>query len=445
MYDHLGGGFHRYSVDARWLVPHFEKMLYDNAQLALCYVEAYQASGNEPYATVVRETLDYVLREMTYAEGGFYSTQDADSEGEEGKFYVWTPDEIVDIVGLDDAKLFNYCYDVSDTGNFEGHNILNLPKTLDQCAAVLKLPVADLRSSLAISREKLFQVRGKRVWPGLDDKILVSWNGLMIDAMATAAGVLNEPRYLRAAQQAADFLLTKLRRADGRLLHAYRQGQAKFDAYLDDYACLANALVSLYEADFNTRWIDEAVRLADVMTARFGDAAGGFFFTADDHEELIARNKDVYDNATPSGTGMALTALVRLGKLTGNADYLATADKTFRTLSAYFDQAPTAVGQSLLALDMHLGPTQELVAAAPDVAGRDEVLTEVRRRFWPNKVVAALPGKGESQHLAAVLEGKRPLDARPTLFVCENFTCRKPASGVDEIVAECEKFAPAAN
>jgi len=442
MYDQLGGGFHRYSVDARWLVPHFEKMLYDNAQLAVCYVEAYQATGHDRYAAVVRESLDYVLREMTGADGGFYSTQDADSEGEEGKFYVWTPGEVAEILGPDDAKTFCYCYDVSDMGNFEGHNILNLPKTIEQCAAVLKLPVDDLRNSLAIARKKLFDVRSRRVWPALDDKILVSWNGLMIDAMASAAGVLNEPRYLRAAQQAADFILTKLRRDDGRLLHAYRQGQAKFDAYLDDYACLMNALVSLYEADFNARWIDEAVRLADVMLARFVDAAaGGFFYTADDHEQLIARNKDVYDNATPSGTGMALTALVRLGKLTGSAQYLATAEKTFRSLTEVFDKAPSAVGQSLLAFDLFLGPTQELVAAAKDIADRDEVLAEVRRRFWPNKVVAALPGKGESPHLSSVLAGKRPLDDQPTLFVCENFSCRRPASGSEAVAAECEKFA----
>jgi uncharacterized protein YyaL (SSP411 family) len=444
MYDQLGGGFHRYSVDARWLVPHFEKMLYDNAQLALCYVEAFQATGDDRYATVVRETLDYTLREMTGAAGGFYSTQDADSEGEEGKFYVWTPAEVEQILGADAAKTFTYCYDVSAQGNFEGHNILNLPKTLQQCAAVLKQPVEQLRSSLATSRQKLFEARSKRIRPGLDDKILVNWNGLMLDAMATAGAVLNEPRYVGAAQRTADFLLAKLRRPDGRLLHAYRHGQAKFDAYLDDYACLANGLVSLYEADFDARWIDEAAKLADVVLDRFVGDDGGFYFTADDHERLIARNKDVYDNATPSGSGMTLTALVRLAKLTGDERYGTAAERGFRAVAELLERAPTAMGQSLLALDMYIGPTQEVVAVGKDETDRDAVVRTIRQRFWPNKVLAALPSRGESSLLTGLLTGKRALDAAPTLFICENFSCRAPEKGTAAIAAACEKFAPLA-
>jgi uncharacterized protein YyaL (SSP411 family) len=240
MYDHLGGGFHRYSVDERWLVPHFEKMLYDNALLASCYLEAWQATQRETYLQVVRETLDYVLREMTHADGGFYSTQDADSEGEEGKFYVWSPAEVQAVLGEKAAGTFCYVYDVSEQGNFEGHSILNLPKTLAQCAQLLNRDLADLQAELAASRAKLLAVRDRRVHPGLDDKVLVSWNGLMIDAFAQAAAALGDARYHEAAARAADFLLTKLRQPDGRLLHSWRKGKPRFEAYVDDYASLAN-------------------------------------------------------------------------------------------------------------------------------------------------------------------------------------------------------------
>lgn len=451
MYDQFAGGFHRYSVDAKWLVPHFEKMLYDNALLAVAYAEAYQATGREDYARTLRETLDYVLREMTTTDGGFSSTQDADSEGEEGKFYVWTVAEVTSILGADQAKLFCEIYDISSGGNFEpevhpGRSIPNLPKSLEEHAKRLNRNVDELRTELAASRAKLLEVRKKRVPPGLDDKILTSWNGLMIDAMATAGRVLGEPRYTAAARRAAEFLTTKLRRPDGRLLHSFRHGQAKFDGYLDDYACLAQALTSLYESDFDPRWIDEAAKLCDTMLKHFADVEkGGFFYTADDHEKLIARNKDVYDNATPSGTGIALTALVRLGKLTGSAIYLTAAERTFATIAELFERAPTAVSQSLIALDLYLGPTQEIVVAADDAAGRDAVMKQVNRAYWPNKVLAAAPlksepGKSESKALAAVLEGKRPVKNQPTLFVCENFTCQAPVTG-DAIETTIAKYA----
>ncbi|HEX7379249.1 MAG TPA: thioredoxin domain-containing protein, partial [Pirellulales bacterium] len=290
MYDQLGGGFHRYSVDERWLTPHFEKMLYDNALLSAAYVEAFQATGRPDYERVARETFDYILREMTSPEGGFYSTLDADSEGEEGMFYVWTPAEIEAALGPDRARTFCRLYDVSEEGNFEGRNILNLPKTLEQASRILSRDTAELAAELAESRAKLLAVRNQRVWPGLDDKVLVSWNGLMIDALASAAAALGEERYLRAARAAADFILDKMRREDGRLSHSWRAGQAKLDAYLDDYACLANALVSLYEAGFEERWIDAAAQLADILLADFEDhEAGGFFYTATGHEQLISR------------------------------------------------------------------------------------------------------------------------------------------------------------
>lgn len=449
IYDHLGGGFHRYSVDERWLVPHFEKMLYDNALLTGCYLEAYQATEYPEYARVSRETCDYVLREMTGPEGGFFSTLDADSEGEEGKFYVWTPDEIGEVLGPDEAKTFCYVYDVSEPGNFEERNILNLPKTLDQCAAILQREIQELKGELARNRAKLLEVRSRRVWPGLDDKVLVSWNALMIDALANAAGVLGERRYSEAAAKAAGFLLNTLRRADGRLLHSWRKGQAKFDAYLDDYSYLANALLSLYEADFNERWIDAAVELADTMLKHFADPAGGsFFFTADDHETLITRQKDLHDSSVPSGNGMAATALVRLGKLTGRGDYISAAEGILRSNAILMEQSPTAAGQMLLALDTYLGPTPEIVILGNiDQAVTAETLADLRRRYLPRKVVAcrgtSQTAERKSPALAALFEGRSPQPPGPTVFVCENFACQAPVSGKNAALAVWSTLAEA--
>jgi uncharacterized protein len=448
IYDHLRGGFHRYSVDERWLVPHFEKMLYDNAQLATCYLEAFQATRDERYASVVRETLDYLLAEMCSAEGGFYSTQDADSEGEEGKFYVWTPAEIERVLGAARAKTFCYVYDVSEMGNFEGTSILNRPKTIEVCARILQRDPAELAAELAGSRAELLRVRAGRVPPGLDDKVLVSWNALAITAFAQAASVLGDSRYLAAAAKAAKFIFTRMRRDDGRLFHSCRDGQARFDAYLDDYACLADALVTLYEADFDETWLVEAVALADVILAHFADRErGGFFFTADDHETLVARPKEVQDSSTPSATAMAVTALLRIGKLLGRTDYLAAAEENLRQHAGLMGEHPMAVGQMLLALDFQLGPTPELVLLAPaGLLARDELLADLRRRFWPNKVVATRRARNESPALAPLFAGKalsgegRSAD-EPILYVCENFACRAPILGASSIAAEFDRWA----
>lgn len=440
IYDHLGGGFHRYSVDDHWLVPHFEKMLYDNALLASAYLEAWQATQSESYLRVVRETLDYVLREMTHPDGGFYSTQDADSEGEEGKFYVWSTQEVREILGEQAAGTFCYAYDVSESGNFEGHNILNLPKTLLQCSQLLHREPGELESELEASRAKLLAVRNQRVHPGLDDKVLVSWNGLMIDAFAQAAAALNDKRYLNAATRAADFLLSRMRSAEGRLLHSWRDGQARHDAYLDDFAALANALVTLYEASFDERWIDEAVRLADEILARFADSqGGGFFFTADDHEQLMARHKDVQDSSVPSGNALAATLLVRLGKLCGRSDYLEAAQTTLESFAALMEQYPTASGQMLAALDLWLGPTYEVVLAG-DAASADlqAVLADLRRRYLPRKLVAFRPsgaGASGSAHLNELLAGKSASGSEPTAYICQNFTCQAPAISRAAILA----------
>ncbi len=441
MYDQLGGGFHRYSVDARWLVPHFEKMLYDNALLAVAYVEAWQATGRADYARVARETLDYVLREMTGPEGGFYSTLDADSEGEEGKFYVWTPAEIVAVLGPERAHAFCQAYDVSEPGNFEGHNILNLPKTFDQLAAMLNRDRAELDRELAESRAQLLAVRNGRVWPALDDKVLVSWNGLMIDALAQAGAALGEPRYVDAAVKAADFLLAHLRRPDGRLLHCWRNGTAKLDAYVDDYACLANSLVSLYEATFDERWIDAAVPLADVLMAQFEDRGhGGFFFTALDHETLLTRQKDMQDSSVPSGNAMAALTLLRLGKLCGRTDFLDSARRAMEACLEIMKKAPSAAGQLLIAVDFHQGPTSEIVILSPQQQfASPEILADLRRRFWPNKVVAHRPAANHSSHLEGLFAGKEMPASEPTVYFCENFTCGQPLIGQQAILAEWER------
>jgi uncharacterized protein YyaL (SSP411 family) len=439
IYDHLAGGFARYSTDERWLVPHFEKMLYDNALLTSAYLEGYLATGNQEYARVARETIDYILREMTDDGGGFHSTEDADSEGVEGKFYVWTPAEIREVLGEERAERFCHVYDVSDVGNFEGQNILHLAKAIEQSAQLHDWELGELNAELADSRAKLLAARGKRIRPGKDDKILASWNGLMIDALARAAGVLGVPSYYDAAARAARFLLTDLRDDNGRLLHCWRHGKAKLAAYLDDYAYLTCALVTLYEASFDETWIDEAVALADVMLAHFADPEqGGFFFTADDHEALIARNKDLHDSSVPSGNSMAATALLRLGTLCGRADYLDAARGTLEMARETMMNSPTAAGQMLVAANMLIGPMHEIVFRGPlasnaDGSGIQQTAIRFRQQFLPNCVIAGRPTDDDdhyqSPHLAPLFEGKRPAEAATTVYVCENFSCQAPVFG----------------
>jgi uncharacterized protein YyaL (SSP411 family) len=432
IYDHLAGGFARYSVDERWLVPHFEKMLYDNALLTNAYLEAYQATANPEFARIARETCDYVLGWMTDPAGGFHSTEDADSEGEEGKFYVWKPAEIEAVLGPERGKLFCQVYDVTPHGNFEhGQSILNLPKPLTQIAQELQRDVQDLEQELAACRRELLHVREQRVRPGKDDKILVSWNALMIDALARASCVLNEPRYLQAAEKCSVFLHEQLRGPGGELLHTWRHGQAKLAAYLDDVAYLANAWISLYEANFDTVWLERAAELADTLLARFADPAGGFFFTSDRHETLIVRNKDLHDSSVPSGNAMAAMTLVRLGKLTGEAKYLQAAEQTLQAALSIMQRQPAAAGQMLLALDHFLGPTSEIVLSG-DWRGEPlrSLLADFHRRFIPRRVLAAhSPGTPIPKVLAPLLAGKTGDDTEPRVYVCQDFACQAPAVG----------------
>ena len=443
IYDQLGGGFHRYSVDERWLVPHFEKMLYDNALLTPCYLEAYQATGNAEFATVARETLDYVLREMTGPDGGYYSTQDADSEGEEGKFYVWSADEVRAALG-DAYERFAYVYDVTPEGNFEGHNILNRPKTWEQCTKILSRDEASLRAEMAECRAKLLAMREPRVRPGLDDKVLTSWNGLMIEAMALAGAVLDEPRYVASASRAATFLLQSMRTADGVLAHSWRLGEARGAAFLDDYACLAAGLIALYETTFEEPWIDAAAQLLDYVLEHFRDPnGGGYYYTSDRHETLIARQKDVLDSSVPSGNSAAATALGKLGRLTGEASFAQAAEQTLRAAAGFLDQYPTGMGQMLLALDAYLGPSTELVflAGANDAETR-QALGALRRRFLPRASVALRPaaGVGASRWLDSVFSGKTATNS-PTLYVCSGATCQAPVSGVEAIAKQLQNLA----
>jgi uncharacterized protein len=430
IYDHLGGGFARYSTDGHWLVPHFEKMLYDNALLIPAYLEGLQATGNQRYASVVRETCDYVLREMTQPEGGFYSTQDADSDGVEGKFFVWSLDEVNELLDDDEAKALATCYDVTKQGNWEGKNILNRPKSFDEYCETLELARSELDDLLASAKRKLFDARSKRIWPGRDDKVLASWNGMMIAAMSQAAMVLDEPKYAQAASDAAIFVLEVMRESDGRLLHAYKDGRARFNGYLDDYSCMIDGLVELFQAGGDVKFRDAAVELSNRMNDQFGDTdEGGFFYTASDHEELIARSKDSQDNATPSGNGMAAYALLRLGRLTADATITEAGLATLQALSGNIKRSAMASAQALLALDFRLGPSWELhLVNGPDENHNKQAKQAIHESFIPNRIVWP-----DSESLPASF-GEWPVSFDDvTLLACEQGTCRLPASGIDAI------------
>ncbi len=407
IHDHIGGGFHRYSTDARWLLPHFEKMLYDNAQLCRAYVDAYLITKEEQYRRVAVDIYEWVLREMTDERGGFYSALDADSEGEEGKFYVWSRDEIAQIRGEDEGGLFCRVYNIEKEGNFrdeatgemKGANILHLTKPLNEVAKDEGISLEELGSRLAGDRQELLKRRSKRIWPHLDDKVLASWNGLMIGGFAYGGRHLNEPRYTAAAEKAADFILTVMRK-DGKLLRTYRDGEAKLNAYLDDYAFLADGLLELYETTGNKRRLDEARALMETLLEGYRDEAdGGFFFTAEDHEQLLARSKDPYDKAIPSGNGIAAQVLIRLNRLTGEKRYLEAARASFDSFLGLMQRAPRGAESLILALAMYFDEAssgkQEVksTAANPDARTRKRPVTAEaflsRLKVAPNQTFQA--------------------------------------------------------
>jgi uncharacterized protein YyaL (SSP411 family) len=443
IYDHIGGGFHRYSTDRRWLVPHFEKMLYDNALLTETFLEAFRATPQVEFARVARETLNYVLREMTSNEGGFFSTQDADSEGVEGKFYVWTKNEIECLLDKDQAELLCRMYDVTEEGNWEGHVILNRPRPLEAIAAELSVERDWLEDQLAASLRKLYDQRSQRVPPARDEKVLVSWNGLMIHAMALGYQVLGDDRYLEAATRAGDFTWDKCRAGQDKpigLLHAYKDGQAKFTGYLDDYASLLNAYLSLYESTFDAKWITRAHDVAAAMIIRFWDqGVGDFYFTDKDHEKLITRPKEIHDGATPSATSMAITGLARLSTLMAKPEWTEVAHGALRALSEVLKQVPGASGQSLIALSFLNSPPRELVfAPGRSTEDNESALRAIRARFSPDTVIA---GAQEPMPVELpALQGKTSVKGEPTLYVCRNFTCEAPLIGVDAITAEINQW-----
>jgi uncharacterized protein YyaL (SSP411 family) len=430
MYDQLGGGFHRYSVDAVWLVPHFEKMLYDNAQLARVYLHVYQITKDEFYKRVAVETLEYVKREMFDANGGFYSTQDADSEGVEGKFFVWTPQEVEEILDERNAQIFNFYYDVSEDGNFEEKNILNVNYTLQSTAKALKISEEELTETLERGKEKLFAEREKRVKPFRDEKVLTAWNGLMMATFAEGSAILERADYLEIARRNADFILENLQK-DGYLLRTYKDGRAKLNAYLEDYANFADALVELYQVSGETKYLAEARRLADLMITEFWDEEnGGFFFTANNHEELIVRSKDYYDNATPSGYSVAADVLLKLSKLAGDEKYERFAVTVLRLVSSQIRRYPNGFGRALSALEFYLNPTKEIVIIGEK---GNELEREIRREYLPDKVVVLSEEAGKDAELIPLLRERKMIDDKPTAYVCENFACRMPVQSKEDL------------
>ena len=379
MYDQLGGGFHRYSTDPFWLVPHFEKMLYDNALLSRLYIHAYQATGSPLYARIARETIDYVLREMTDPLGGFYSAQDADSEGEEGKYFVWTPGEIDGVLGREDGAAFQACYGVTHEGNFDGRNILHLPAGSEDKAG------SETDDVIARGKRLLLESRGSRVPPATDTKVLTAWNGLMLHSIALGAAVLNRPDYLEAAIANATFILSNMKR-DGRLLRTYRDGQSRLNAYLEDYALLAGGLITLYEATFDRRWLDEASDLARQMLELFWDEREAKFYdTGTDHETLIVRPRDITDNAMPSGGSAATDVLLRLSVLTDEPSYSRTAAAALRSVQPYMARVPEGFGNWLGALDFHLSSPHEIASRRPSRRRRHAVAARRRARPVPSE------------------------------------------------------------
>ncbi len=435
IYDQLGGGFHRYSVDAVWLVPHFEKMLYDNALLSRVYLHTYLVTGNSFYRRIVEETLDYVVREMTSPEGGFYSTQDADSEGEEGKFFLWTPVEIEADLSPEDAHLFELYYDVTERGNFEGKNILHVSQDLQTVARQAQVSVETFQEALQRSREKLFALREQRVKPGRDEKILTSWNGLMLRSFAEAARYLKREDYLQVARRNASFLLDRLR-ADGRLLRTYKDGRARLNGYLEDYVCLVDGLLALYEASLEPRWFAEARTLMDEAIRLFADEQnGGFFDTGNDHEALISRPKDIMDNATPAGNSVATDVLLRLAAFSGNSAYRQRADAYLQGMAEIIVQHPQAFGYVLGALDFALSVSKEIaIIGNPQQPDTQSLLDTVNKQYRPNSVLACADASDtQASAIISLLADRPQREGKATAYVCQNFACQSPVTTAAEL------------
>jgi uncharacterized protein YyaL (SSP411 family) len=446
VYDHIGYGFHRYSTDDRWFLPHFEKMLYDQALLAMIYTEAYQATGKEEYKHTAHEIFTYVLRDMTSQKGGFYSAEDADSEGVEGKFYLWREEDILTILGKDEGELFIKIFNVTKEGNFheeiEGGNILYLKKPIYETAIHMKISEKDLGERLEKSIEKLFQERKKRIHPHKDDKILTDWNGLMIAALSKGAQIFDEPAYLDAAHKATKFILEHMYK-EGRLLHRYREGSAGITGNIDDYAFFIRGLLELYETDFDVKHLKTAIELNDTLVKHFWDDKGGaFYFTPDDGESLLVRQKEIYDGAIPSGNSVSMLNLLQLGRITGNSDYEKKAERIGNTFSREVNQLPLAHAQLMVGLDFAAGPSHEVVIVG-DFKSEDtkDILNTLRRRFLPDKIVILKSDEKERfiSDIAEFTKNLTVIDNKSTVYVCSNYACKLPVTDKNKMMELLEK------
>jgi uncharacterized protein YyaL (SSP411 family) len=451
IYDHIGFGFHRYSTDPQWLLPHFEKMLYDQALLAIAYVEAFSATGKGEYRQTASEIFEYVLRDMTDSSGAFFSAEDADSEGEEGKFYLWTEDEVMRLLGPIDADLFSRIYDIQEDGNFDeqatgrknGMNIVHLNKSISALSREMNLPESDLNEKLKSIRERLLEYRNLRPRPHKDDKILTDWNGLMIASLALGAQVLDKPIYADAATKAVDFIFGNMRTSEGRLLHRYRDDQAAVPGSIDDYSFLIWGLLNLYEATFETRFLKDALELNEVALERFWDEeSGAFHFTADDAEKLPVRTKEVYDGALPSGNSVAAYNLIRLGRISGNPEFEARAEKIVNGSSGQVRRAPQAFTMLLSAFDFALGPGCEVVVVGkPDAADTQEMIRVIRQHYIPNKVVIFRPDGPKLPdivHFAGFVKDQKSIDGKATAYVCRRYTCDLPTTDIATMLQQLQ-------
>jgi uncharacterized protein YyaL (SSP411 family) len=430
VYDQIGFGFSRYSTDRKWQVPHFEKMLYDNALLAIIYLETYQATGKNEYRLVAEQIFEYILRDMTSPEGGFYSAEDADSEGMEGKFYVWSPSEVSNLLGIESTKEFCNFYGITDKGNFEGESIPNLIGNQASFEELARLPLDDMR-------EKLFVAREQRIHPYKDDKILTAWNGLMIAALAYGSRVLGNEKYRCAAEKAVEFIQKKLIRADGRLLARYRDGEAAFEAYLDDYAFLTWSLIELYQANFNPVYLRLAVNLTNDMITYFSDEqGGGFFIYGKDSEQLIARPKEIYDGAMPSGNSVAALNLLRLGRLTGKAEYEEETNNLFNAFAEKISHYPMGHTYLLMAEMFVQAKSSEIVI----VGDREDkqalnFLDIINKNYLPFMVLILKDQKSIDEDIASLVpyvEHQEMKEGKVTAYICENFACKAPITSLNE-------------
>jgi hypothetical protein len=436
MYDHLGGGFHRYSVDDQWLVPHFEKMLYDNALLARAYLEAFQLTGNARYGGVARSVFSYLLRDMNAPGGAFYAAEDADSEGREGKFYVWSREEVDRILGAQSGLFCDY-YDISAGGNFEGENILWTPRSLDSIARAHEIEPDDMRRHMELDREALFRERAKRIRPHRDEKILTAWNGLAIGAFALGYQVLGDEEFLHAARRTADFVLSEL--WNGETLKArWADGEVRYDAYLDDYAFLAWGLFDLYEASFEPRYLKAAFDLLDAGEKTFAAPEGGYYFAPASNTDLLARPQEVYDGAIPSGNAVMVVNLLKRSEFTGDLSFRQRAETVLRAYRGEIEQQPSAFPQMLCALDFFYGRPREIVVAG-SVAAAKPLLRALQERFDPNRVLLLRDSHAaDIEEIAPITQGKTAPDGQARAYVCRDFTCKLPTSDMNEMLRQLD-------